>query len=327
MTDLVRQKLQALISQFGLSVCNDVKRCEALLKDLCPQNKREVRLLVIALGDGAVKKLSQPSSLMTSENLIAQLVQSLDENWGIASHHAQWAVESWALVLGIQFKSGAITDKGTVGTGLPKSTVQTNTPQPKAVQPTADHAAAFEQLKQQKALAEQQKIQTKAQKEAQKAQKNWQKIGHHGELVDFDAPHWAAAIDKKTQLMWAINPSKTANFPNPSEEMNWDDAMAWAEYVSTQGWCGYYDWRLPTIDELKTLLTKHQQPTLYFNENIFNDIDLNLDIDLYWVWSSSSVADNPECAWFAIFDYGYDNYKDYHNKTYRYYYVRLVRPV
>ena len=42
MTDLVRQKLQALISQFGVAVCNDVKRCEALLKDLCPQNKREV---------------------------------------------------------------------------------------------------------------------------------------------------------------------------------------------------------------------------------------------------------------------------------------------
>jgi hypothetical protein len=42
--------------------------------------------------------------------------------------------------------------------------------------------AAFEQLKQQKALAEQQKIQTKAQIEAQK---DWQKIGQHGELVNF----------------------------------------------------------------------------------------------------------------------------------------------
>ena len=41
MTDVVRQKLQTLISQFGVAVCNDVKRCEALLKDLCPQNKRE----------------------------------------------------------------------------------------------------------------------------------------------------------------------------------------------------------------------------------------------------------------------------------------------
>ncbi len=319
MTDLVRQKLQALISQFGVAVCNDVKRCEALLKDLCPQNKREVRLLVIALGDGAVKKLSQPSSLMTTENLIAQLVQSLDENWGIASHHAQWTVESWALVLGIQFKSGAIADKEKVGTGLPKSTVQTNTPQPKAVQPTVDHVAAFEQLKQQKALAEQQKIQTKAQIEVQK---DWQKIGQQGELLTFDAPHWAAAIDKKTQLMWAINPSKTANFPNPSERMNWDDAMAWAEYVNTQGWCGFNDWRLPTIDELKTLLTKDKQPTLHLNQVIFNDIeDYDDDMIYHYVWSSSPVAHGSSSAWIVPFNNGLD----YSNNKYYYYYVRLVR--
>ena len=164
-------------------------------------------MLLAALREGVAKELLNASPLVPIESTIKRLTSKMHDNLGIAEHLAQWAVESWALVLGIQFKSGAITDKGTVGTGLPKSTVQTNTPQPKAVQPTADHAAAFEQLKQQKALAEQQKIQTKAQKEAQKAQKNWQKIGHHGELVDFDAPHWAAAIDKKTQLMWAINPS------------------------------------------------------------------------------------------------------------------------
>lgn len=310
MTDLVRQKLQTLISQFGVAVCNDVKRCEALLNDLCPQNKREVRLLVIALSDGAVKKLSQPSLLMTSESLIAQLVQSLDENWGIASHHAQWAVESWALVLGIQFKSGAIADKEKVGTSLPKSTVQTNTPQPKTVQPTLDHVAAFEQLKQQKALTEQQKAYLEA-------KKHWQKIGQNGELVDFDAPHWAAAIDKKTQLMWAINPSKTADFPNPNEEMEWDDAMAWSEYVNTQGWCGYQDWRLPTIDELKTLRTKSKQPNLFIREHVFNDINT----EHYWVWSSSPVALNSGHAWIVNFHHGndYASHKDYA------YYVRLVR--
>ena len=136
-------------------------------------------------------------------------------------------------------------------------------------------------------------------------------------MLTFDAPHWAAAIDKKTQLMWAINPSKTANFPNPSERMNWDDAMAWAEYVNTQGWCGYYDWRLPTIDELKILLTKDKQPTLHLNEAIFNDTN-----DKYYsVWSSSPVADDGNDAWFVAFDGG-DGYlsNKYNNE-----YVRLVR--
>lgn len=320
MTDVVRQKLQALISQFGVAVCNDVKRCEALLKDLCPQNKREVRLLVIALGDGAVKKLSQPSSLMTTENLIAQLVQSLDENWGIASHHAQWAVESWALALGIQFNSSAIApspDKGKVGMGLPKSAAQTNTPQPKAVQPIvtqnpADHAAAFEQLKQQKALAEQQQLQVEA-------EKNWQKIGQQGELLTFDAPHWAAAIDKKTQLMWAINPSKTASFPNPNKDMNWEDAMAWAEYVNTQGWCGFNDWRLPKIEELETLITKNKQPKFYICQLVFNDKD-----EISKVWSASN--DGKHYVDFSGPNEGFSNNSYKYHKFYTHWaYVRLVR--
>lgn len=123
--------------------------------------------------------------------------------------------------------------------------------------------------------------------------------------------------------MWAINPSKTANFPNPSERMNWDDAMAWAEYVNTQGWCGYYDWRLPTIDELKILLTKDKQPTLHLNEVVFNDIDLNFNVKLYRVWSSSPVADGFNNACFVSFEDGYD----YFHGSYKLnnYYVRLVR--
>lgn len=288
MTDLVRQKLQTLISQFGLSVCNDVKRCEALLKDLCPQNKREVRLLVIALGDGAVKKLNQPSSLMTTESLIAQLVQSLDKNWGIASHHAQWAVESWALVLGVEFNSSVIApapDNSKVGVGVPKSVE----PIKSINQPSQ---AIIEQFK------------------------GWQKIGLNGEKLAADAPHWAAAIDKKTQLMWAINPSKTANFPNPNKGMNWEDAVAWAKYVNTQGWCGFNDWRLPTIDELKTLFIKHRQPTLHLNEAIFNDTN-----KYYGVWSSSPVASYSNYAWIVNFSLGLDYFSVKSNN----YYVRLVR--
>ena len=69
----------------------------------------------------------------------------------------------------------------------------------------------------------------------EQTENRWQKIGQHGELLNFDALHWAAAVDKKTKLMWAINPSKTADFPNPKDGMKWDDAMVWADYVNTQG--------------------------------------------------------------------------------------------
>lgn len=305
MTDIVRSQLQQMITQFGRSVCDEPKRCEALLKDLCPNHKCEVRLLVVALGEGVVKKLVQPSPLISIEQLIAQLVQSLDENWGIASHHAQWAVESWAIVLGVKFNSAVVApvpEQSKVVMGG-QTAAKVTTP--------IDHAAAFEQIKQQNALVKQQKLQIEV-------QKRWQKIGQHGELVDFAAPQWAAAIDKETQLMWAINPSQTANFPNPKNEMTWDDAMAWADYVNTQGWCGFNDWRLPTIDELKTLLTKEKQPSLYIREDIFDDI-----FDKYYriLWSSSPVASNSNHAWIVSFC----NRKDFSGYKSVKLSVRLVR--
>jgi len=46
MNDIPRQKLQYIISQFGRVVCDEPKRCEALLRDLCPENRREINLLI-----------------------------------------------------------------------------------------------------------------------------------------------------------------------------------------------------------------------------------------------------------------------------------------
>ena len=42
MTDHPRQQLHYIITHYGRSICDEPKRCEALLKDLCPQHKREV---------------------------------------------------------------------------------------------------------------------------------------------------------------------------------------------------------------------------------------------------------------------------------------------
>ena len=289
MPDIPRQQLTYILMQFGRSICNDPKRCEALLKDLCPNHKREVNLLLAALREGVVKELLNASPLVPIESTINRLTLKMHNNLGTDKLLAQWAVESWALVLGIQFNSSIIVpspDKAKVGMGLPKS---------------AESIKLINQPSQ--AIINQ--------------FKGWQKIGLQGEKLAADAPHWAAVIDEKTQLMWAVNSSKTASFPNPKKAMNWSEALAWAKQVNRSGWSGFNDWRLPTIGELKTLLTKHQQPTLYLKENIFNDIN-NKN---YWVWSSSPVAGNSHNAWIVNFGYGSDlNYHKGYN-----YYVRLVR--
>ena len=49
MHDLPRQKLRELIIEYGRSLCDDPRRCEALLKDYCGQYKREIFVLINAL--------------------------------------------------------------------------------------------------------------------------------------------------------------------------------------------------------------------------------------------------------------------------------------
>ncbi len=300
-TDHSRQQLHYIITHYGRSICDEPKRFEALLKDLCPHHKREVFLLVAALREGIAKELLKPSQLLPVESIFRLMVQKLDENLGIAQHHAQWAVESWAFALGIKFNSAAIApspDKGKTGMGSP----QIATP----IMPV-DHAAALQQIKQQQA-------QSRASQAMIDQFKGWQKIGLQGEKLAVDAPQWVAVIDEKTKLMWAINSSKTAYFPNPKEKMTWDEAQAWAKYVNRSGWCGYNNWRLPTIDELKTLCTP-KRLNLFIREYVFTDI---ADCK-YAVWSSSPYAFNS--ARVVYFNDG----SNHHDEKYFKRSVRLVR--
>ena len=45
-------------------------------------------------------------------------------------------------------------------------------------------------------------------------------------------------VDEKNKLMWAINPSKTADFPNPQEMKKWSEAKQWVDYVNKEKWWG-----------------------------------------------------------------------------------------
>ncbi len=103
-----RQQLNQLIVQFGRAVCDDPKRCEAMLRDLCPEYRRETNLLVAALKERAVADLlKKPSSLPIAVQL-NQLAQRLHDNLGIVDHFAFWAVESWALALGLIQQPGQL---------------------------------------------------------------------------------------------------------------------------------------------------------------------------------------------------------------------------
>ncbi len=108
--------------------------------------------------------------------------------------------------------------------------------------------------------------------------------------------------DTKTGLMW-----KQQHEP---EKLNWNNAM---KHAKQSNFVGYSDWRLPTIDELKSLIDERFKPTI-------NTIAFPNTPDSYF-WSSSLDASASGNAWIVSFSGGYAGRL---NKNYGYY-VRLVR--
>jgi formylglycine-generating enzyme required for sulfatase activity len=99
MNDLPRQKLREIIDQYGRSLCEDPRRCEALLRDFCGEYRGEISVLVNALKERVVADLLASQDNMPPEVLMVRLTRRLEDNLFIAEDAAIWAVESWALAL------------------------------------------------------------------------------------------------------------------------------------------------------------------------------------------------------------------------------------
>ncbi len=101
MNDLPRRKLCEIIAQDGLSLCDNPRRCEGLLRDLCGEYKREIFVLVSALKERVAADLLSSQTGVPREVLLARLVSRLQDNRALTEDAARWAVESWALALGL----------------------------------------------------------------------------------------------------------------------------------------------------------------------------------------------------------------------------------
>lgn len=101
MNDIPRKRLRDILGHFGHEVCNDPKRCEALLNDLCPEHKREIRILVAALKEGIVADMMSSQGSVPLSMSIGRLAKRLHDISGIAEQFAHWSVESWAVALGL----------------------------------------------------------------------------------------------------------------------------------------------------------------------------------------------------------------------------------
>jgi formylglycine-generating enzyme required for sulfatase activity len=101
MNEQARQKLRDLIVHHGPSLCNEPERCKGLLQDACPTSKREIFVLVSALEEQVATDLLAGMGDRYWDAVAGRLARRLVDNRALADHAAFWAVESWALALGV----------------------------------------------------------------------------------------------------------------------------------------------------------------------------------------------------------------------------------
>jgi hypothetical protein len=101
MNDQPREALGELIARYGPGLADDPRRCEAMLRDHAGEYRREVSALVVALREGVPGDLQRTPGGVPPETRLAALATRLADQSGLDRDLARWAVESWALALGI----------------------------------------------------------------------------------------------------------------------------------------------------------------------------------------------------------------------------------
>jgi len=97
LSDIPRMQLAAIYTLNG-KIADDDKLCEAFLRDYCGECRREIAALSAAVRWGVPKSLRE-SSQMPAATLRTTLARRLEENQGLDSDNALWAVDVWAAVI------------------------------------------------------------------------------------------------------------------------------------------------------------------------------------------------------------------------------------
>jgi len=116
--------------------------------------------------------------------------------------------------------------------------------------------------------------------------------------------------DPDTNLVWQVDVE--------DKRYKWDNIQQSADKLNRENYGGYSDWKVPTKDELKTILTQEEYKGYYIKEPLLESI-INSSSNRYW--SSSTYEGSKYGAWRVIFRNGSvgSNRKDING------YVRCVR--
>lgn len=110
---------------------------------------------------------------------------------------------------------------------------------------------------------------------------------------DFKEKENNLIYDNATGLLWQKSGTR---YP-----VNWHQAKAYIEKLNQEKYGSHFNWRLPTTEELITLLYKPPEGTGYCIEPVF-------DTNQKWLWSSDKCT--FVSAWYVSLDLGFVAYND-----------------
>ena len=98
---MIEVRLRELLAKHGRELCGDTRRCESMIRDICGDKTKEAHLLIQALKQQvAADLMGIPKDSFPLPEL-GRLTKRLEDSLGLAHKPACWAVETWALAIGV----------------------------------------------------------------------------------------------------------------------------------------------------------------------------------------------------------------------------------
>lgn len=129
--------------------------------------------------------------------------------------------------------------------------------------------------------------------------------------------------DNLTDLMWTRNASTPEVGRCKGGPRDWEEAFVYANCANIDNYAGYSDWRVPNINELRSLanIGYNEQPADYLSSWLQSQGFVNVQLGSYW--ASTYYVGDFVSAWCVYLWNGYTNY----NFKIMEYNVWLVRDV
>ena len=165
----------------------------------------------------------------------------------------------------------------------------------------------------------------------------FKKISDEGQMLDPDSKEWSCVLDQNNSLIWeikaadeglqfALNTYTWFDGESGRENGTFSQNCYWGKSCNTQSFiidinkaelCSFSDWRLPTRDELKSIVD------YYVNDDVLIDSKFFPNTQMNTYWTSATVKDDPTLAYEIPFFFGGSIVRDKTIDTH----IRLVRSV